>query len=345
MDVSLKAGIQQDTVVHTPTTIIEEKPMCPCNSANSQPGSISHLYSYAISGQAPNKSSPAAQCKIHAAPYPQDGDIHNGAPSPPQPAAGGTPSTGIDPSVLMGLLQILTMLVEMFKNSVAGGGGNASPNTSVSPASFVAAQPEQRTGAAPPPAAGINEAPSAPQGTTKKGGLSDRAKHANPEVGKWNNEIAAAAHATGLDPDLIGAQIWAESRGNLDTHTRNVDGTIDHGLIQIGAERWRRDIVPKLSAEDKLRIKEATGKDAENLDVTQALDNVVAGAFHTKACIAREGNFERGLRYYNSGNAANAGSSGYVNNVKEYMRELKAGERLQQDPYNGTFGSGHGGQI
>ncbi|MFZ6773949.1 hypothetical protein ACO0LB_14655 [Undibacterium sp. SXout7W] len=165
-------------------------------------------------------------------------------------------------------------------------------------------------------------------------------------MGKWNADIAAAAKATGLDPNLLGAQIWAESRGNLDTHTTNADGTTDYGLLQIGKERWLRDIVPHLSADDRAKIKEATGKEAENLDVAHnARDNLVAGGFHVKGCIAAQGSVELGLRYYNTGNVDGAGSNGYVKNVLEYKRELEAGEKLKQDPYSGENGTARAGQV
>jgi len=320
--------------------------MCNCSSANSQPGSISNLYSYATQAGHPNQSGSAAQYSTLPASHTQLGDIRNGtAPPPIEPPAGanfGGPSAGLDSSLMGMLLQILSILLELIKSLSGGGWGGASPSTNFAPKSMVAASPGQQTSMSSSPPG--TDGPMGPF-TAPGAGLSDAAIAANPAVGKWNKEIAAASKATGLDPDQIGAQIWAESRGNLNTTTRNVDGTNDHGLIQIGKERWLRDIVPNLSADDRAKIKEATGKNAEDLDVTQPMDNVVAGAFHTKGCLAKEGNFERGLRYYNSGDAANAGSAGYVNNIKEYMRELKAGEKLQQDPYNGTFGSGQGGQI
>lgn len=329
--------------------------MCTCNSANSQPGSISNLYSYAMTAEHPNPSGSVAQYKTFAASNVQAGDIQNGtAPPPVAPAAradSAGPSVGMKSTLMGMLLQFLSILLEIVKSLVGGGGGGGggTPNNSFAPVSMAAAPPVQQTSMSssqPGTNGPATLVPFTAASTTAPGaGLSDAAIAANPEVGKWNKEIAAASKATGLDPNQIGAQIWAESRGNLNTHTQNVDGTIDHGLIQIGKERWLRDIVPNLSADDRAKIKEATGKNAEDLDVTQPMDNVVAGAFHTKGCIAKEGNLEKGLRYYNSGDAANAGSAGYVNNVKEYMRELKAGEKLQQDPYNGTFGSGQGGQI
>lgn len=327
--------------------------MCTCNSANSHSAPVSHLYSYAMNA---GHSTPGGPVASYDTQY-QAGDILNVSPSSTVPPPATTDSygapAGLDSSSIGALLQFLLMLLEMLKPYRSDDVDGKALNTGISPMSMVATPGGEKsgpgagaasaTGGSTAPATGVSVAP----GT----GLSDAAIAANPEVGQWNKEIAAASKATGLNPNLLGAQIWAESRGNLNTHTRNVDGTIDHGLIQIGQERWLRDIVPHLSAEDRAKIKEATGKEAEQLDVTQAMDNVVAGAFHTKGCIDREralredGAFERGLRYYNSGNAANAGSAGYVNNVKEYMRELQAGERLQQDPYDGTFGSGQGGKI
>jgi hypothetical protein len=113
-----------------------------------------------------------------------------------------------------------------------------------------------------------------------------------------------------LDPNQIGAQIWAEPRGNLDTHTNNVDGTKDHGLIQIGTERWQ-DVAAGLDAKDRAKIKEATRKNAEELDVVKnPLHNIIAGSFHTRNAIAHKGSDLRaGLRYYNSGTETGAGSN------------------------------------
>lgn len=307
------------------------------NSANSQTSSFSNLYNYAQTSKNLTSSGSGNQYETRNISNSDAGDIDN------QPVSMVGSSDGVDFTLVGQLLQLLSILLEMFKNQQTSIGGNEMPTVGANSKSAAPVMQQTSMSSQTPDLGGKAATAS---NAASGGGLSDSAIAANPEVGKWNKEIAAASKATGLDPNQIGAQIWAESRGNLNTHTQNVDGTIDHGLIQIGQERWMRDIVPNLSTDDRAKIKEATGKNAEDLDVTQPMDNVVAGAFHTKGCIAKEGgDLERGLRYYNSGDAANAGSSGYVKNVEEYMRELKAGEKLQQDPYNGTFGSGQGGQV
>lgn len=321
--------------------------MCNCYSPNSKPSPLSTVYQYALEGDPSTPKVPDGKGK----PTIEPGDILSDAKPPAAPETENDfldASPGPDSTSMDALMQLLMTLLEKFKNAgIDGGNGGSSdkgssPPVKVDPASKKSS-PEGSPVVADPPAA---DAPAADAPSTPGGGLSDEAIAANPEVGKWNKEIDAASKATGLDPNQLGAQIWAESRGNLDTHTKNVDGTTDHGLIQIGQERWNRDVVPTLSAEDRAKIKEATGKEAEQLDVTQALDNVVAGAFHTRNAIDHKGgDLKAGLRYYNSGDAVGAGSAGYVNNVLHYMQELKEGKPLSQDPYNGTFGSGQGGII
>ncbi|MEB0134794.1 hypothetical protein QN362_05565 [Actimicrobium sp. CCC2.4] len=164
---------------------------------------------------------------------------------------------------------------------------------------------------------------------------------ANPEVARWSKEIMTGSRTTGLSPTQIAAQIWAESRGRSDTRTQNADGTTDYGLIQIGQERWLRDVYPKLGEAEKSLIKAATGKDAKELDVTLPLDNLIAGGFHVKFMIdAKGGDLKAGLRYYNTGDINGAGSSGYVNNVLHYMHEIETNSKLSEDPYSGTNGTG-----
>lgn len=248
--------------------------------------------------------------------------------------------------LLQMLLPLLTELLPLLKSGTAGDSSQIqNPDLGTTddqhpgPSKYAnfATTPGKTQGAAPQPSG---------QATSAGGGISNAASSANPQVGQWNEQIAAASKASGLDPNLIGAQIWAESRGNMNTHTQNVDGTTDHGLMQIGQERWNRDIVPHLSAEEKEKIQQATGKSADKLDVTQPLDNVVAGSFHIKHCIDKfDGNVDKGLRYYNTGDANGAGSSGYVSNVKEYMRELQAGEVLKSDPYSGANGTAQAGVV
>lgn len=104
-------------------------------------------------------------------------------------------------------------------------------------------------------------------------------------------------------------------------------------------------MLPHLSDDDRAKIKSATNKDADQLDVTQPLDNLVAGGFKLKQDIASQGSEELGLRYYNTGTVSGAGSAGYVNNVEQYRRELTAGSKLSSDPYEARGGTGQPGVI
>ncbi len=163
---------------------------------------------------------------------------------------------------------------------------------------------------------------SGPTSTAKPGSIAASA------IGQWAPQIDAASKASGIAPEVIGAQIWAESRGKQSTNTQNGDGTRDIGLMQIGQERWNRGIVPTLSASDKANIQKATGKDASQLDVTNPADNVVAGAFHLKKYIEKNGgSLDGGLADY-----VGAGrDSKYVKNVHTFINELANGQPLSQD--------------
>jgi hypothetical protein len=111
----------------------------------------------------------------------------------------------------------------------------------------------------------------------------------NPKIDQWKGDIDKAAALTGLDGNLIGGQMWAESRGNAKEKSTNVDGTSDLGLMQIGQRRWKEDVLPTLTPEDRANIKRLTGKDAKDLDVSNPHDNVIAGAFELKAHIMERG--------------------------------------------------------
>lgn len=111
----------------------------------------------------------------------------------------------------------------------------------------------------------------------------------NPKIDRWENDINLAARLTGLDGNLIGGQMWAESRGNPKEWSKNSDGTPDLSLMQIGQRRWEKDVLPTLTQQDKENIKKLTGKDAKDLDMSNPHDNVIAGAFELKSHIIESG--------------------------------------------------------
>jgi hypothetical protein len=154
----------------------------------------------------------------------------------------------------------------------------------------------------------------------------------NPELGKWSDGIENAAAASGMDPNLIAAMVWAESRGNPNERSTNADGTTDLGLMQISQERWENDVCPNLSNEDRARIQRITGKSPEQLDMNNPQDNLIGGSFEIKQHIAENGgDVRKGLNAYVSGEPDGGGP--YADNVLEYLKELENGQRLSEDPF------------
>ena len=158
----------------------------------------------------------------------------------------------------------------------------------------------------------------------------------NGGIGKWSDAIKAASDASGLDPHLIGGIMWAESRGNPNDPSKNSDGTTDLGLMQISNERWKREVSPRLSAAEKAKIKQLTGKDPSALNMNNSADNVIGGALEMSQWIEDAGgDVAKGLRGYNSGDFKfnGIGSKHYSQNVLTYQDELQNGQKLSEDPH------------
>lgn len=152
----------------------------------------------------------------------------------------------------------------------------------------------------------------------------------NPAIAKWAGGISVAADISGLDPYLLGGQVWAESRGIPTDNSTNSDGTTDYGLMQIGNERWKNEVVPHLTAEQRTKIKAATGLEAEELDMENPQHNLIGGALELSQWIDKNGgNVEEGLFYYVSGGTQGIGSSTYVSDVLEYRDTLLSGGVLR----------------
>ena len=153
--------------------------------------------------------------------------------------------------------------------------------------------------------------------------LSQAALAANPTLRPYARAISDASKAAGIPVAVIGAQIWAESRGNPNTDTVNGDGSHDHGLMQIGAGRLGKD---NLSAAENASIVAATGKNGVALDVYKPAENVMAGAFHLKYFIGQNnGDLNQGLAAYVGRDPK------YVSNVHTFIKELEAGKALSED--------------
>jgi hypothetical protein len=149
----------------------------------------------------------------------------------------------------------------------------------------------------------------------------------NEEIGQWGKDVQNAADISGVDPNLIGGMMWAESRGNPKESSTNDDGHEDKGLMQISQERWDEEIAPHLTQEERASIKEKTGKEPEELDMSDPHDNVIGGALEFKQKLEEKGNVEDALKYYQGG------SDIYVKNVMQYWDELASGKKLSEDPF------------
>lgn len=162
----------------------------------------------------------------------------------------------------------------------------------------------------------------------------------NPQIDKWSSQINTAAKLTGLDPNLIGGQMWAESRGEAGSgiNSKNIDGTTDLSLMQISQERWEHDVLPTLSAQDKANIKAATGKDPSQLDMHNPADNVIGGAFELRMHIVDAGGkasdpmgnpqaLFKGLEAY----VGVGDESKYANNVLTNEKVLARGGKLDDN--------------
>lgn len=151
----------------------------------------------------------------------------------------------------------------------------------------------------------------------------------NTPLAKWEGGINVASKITGLDPSLIGGQMWAESRGNPNSNSKNADGTTDLGLMQISQERWERDIVPTLTPDQISKIKELTGKDPSQLNMNDPNENIIGGSLELAHWIKEKGSVEAGLSYYvNGGDEGITSGKEYVNNVLNFQHILATGGKL-----------------
>ncbi|WP_257450074.1 lytic transglycosylase domain-containing protein [Archangium lipolyticum] len=144
-----------------------------------------------------------------------------------------------------------------------------------------------------------------------------------PALGKFKDSIESAAAKTGVPASMLAAQIWQESRGNLEAvSTNGGNGLTDTGLMQVN---------PNTFKELQSKYPELQGK---NLSDPQT--NILAGAYYMKDMKEQFGNWDLALRAYNSGpngvdrsnpNAipAGTGDATYVQKVKQFADIISTG--------------------
>jgi soluble lytic murein transglycosylase-like protein len=127
----------------------------------------------------------------------------------------------------------------------------------------------------------------------------------------FQSEIEDAASKTKLDPNLIAAVIWAESRGNPNEASRNPEdqSRVDKGLMQVSQET---------AGENGLR----------NINLSDSGKQILAGATELKNKIdARGGDVAAALQDYVGDDPK------YVQNVLSFYKSLSSGKGMSdQDP-------------
>lgn len=107
----------------------------------------------------------------------------------------------------------------------------------------------------------------------------------------YEADIQHAAQATGVPANVLAAQIWQESRGNLSAQTTNGgNGLSDAGLMQVNSNTF---------ADLQSKNPDLLGP---NASPNNARDNIMSGALYMKEQLnAFDGNMGAALRAYNSG--------------------------------------------
>lgn len=141
---------------------------------------------------------------------------------------------------------------------------------------------------------------------------------------KFRGAIESASAKTGMPAEMLAAQIWQESRGNLEAvSTNGGNGLTDTGLMQVN---------PNTFGELQAKHPELQGKNLSDPET-----NILAGAFYMKDMKEQFGSDELALRAYNSGPngvdrnnpdaiPAGTGDATYVQKVKSFMNTLATGQ-------------------
>jgi hypothetical protein len=259
------------------------------------------------------------------------------ATSAANPLAGGADQNGIAQQLMALIMQLMQMLMQnnsnqtgnpaAQNNAVTGGGGGGGGGATEGAgggggggAAEGAVGGAQGAGAAQATAAlaANTDAVSNDTALSGSGGL-----HLPPQLEDYRKDIMAASNATGVPPNILAGQIWAESRGQLGQDTTNVNGKKDAGVMQVNADTFAA-------------LKRDNPKELGNADVNNAHDNIMAGALYMRDQKKEFGDWDSALRAYNSGpdkvnkgNLADAGGIGdpkYVENVMNFAKIIESGQ-------------------
>jgi hypothetical protein len=179
---------------------------------------------------------------------------------------------------------------------------------------------EQVLGTAP--AGGTQDTPSSGSGTPKVLVVTDApngtlSANLPPALEALRPLIEDASRKTGVDPNLLAAMIWQESRGDAGaTSTNPGNGQSDTGVMQIN---------PSTFAQLQSEHPDLRGK-----SLSDPATNILAGAYFMADLEKQYGNTDTALRVYNSGTPtfSGIGDPNYITEVEGFKAKLDAGQPL-----------------
>ncbi|KPY82376.1 lytic transglycosylase domain-containing protein [Pseudomonas syringae group genomosp. 7] len=146
--------------------------------------------------------------------------------------------------------------------------------------------------------------------------------HLPQQLEQYRGDIMDAANATGMPPSVIAGQIWAESRGQLNAATTNVNGKADAGLMQVNADTFK-----SLQQQNPGLL---------GNDVNDSHTNIMAGSLYLRDQNKAFGDIGAALRAYNSGpdkvnkadlsDTGGVGGSSYPADVLNFAKIIESGQ-------------------
>jgi len=237
--------------------------------------------------------------------------------------------------IMQALLPMLQQMMNGQQNSGSGAGGSPSSSPAASagapqtPPSAPAPTPQTAQTPQAPQSGGApaNYGSTTPTGTGEALSAGESGLHLPPALQNHEEAIMEAANHTGIEPQVLAAQIWQESRGKADAVTVNGgNGLQDSGVMQVNQNTF---------AELQRNNSDVLGP---NASPSNARDSIMAGALYMKEQkTAFGGDMGAALRAYNSGpgnvnindltdiSKAGTGDATYVDKVQKFAEIIKSG--------------------
>jgi len=226
------------------------------------------------------------------------------------------------------LKAVLPTILQIIQGKQAENSGNGSGSGNM-PIDFNSASPTAQNGAAQttsPTLPVLSAEQTQSTGAALSVGSSDL--HLPDSLKPYEADIQDAAQATGVPANVLAAQIWQESRGNLGAATVNGgNGLQDAGLMQVNSNTF---------ADLQSKNPDLLGA---NASPNNAHDNIMAGALYMKEQLnAFDGSMGAALRAYNSGpnnvntsdlsdiSKTGTGDATYVDKVMDFANTIATGK-------------------